>query len=154
MGQPDHKAQTRLRAGARRVPGIPYNPGMAYLNLTPELPDRLPPKSVEIRLWTRVLWLAVLDAAGHAPAVTHGDHDAAQDDAWEWIDAEGTDPGGFAWVCDRLGMDAALVRDRLQGLDHPELVRSHAVYRYRPRPLPQPPRPRRKRRRRTRTAPK
>ena len=118
---------------------------MKNRNSITDHPDPRPYQTAEKMLWRKVLWLAVLDAAGHAPAVPHGDRDGAREAAWEWIDAEGADPGGFAWVCRRLDLDLYRVRNRLEALDHEDLTRSQALY-YFHRRRAKPSRPVRRRR--------
>ncbi len=79
----------------------------------------LPPKHAtgHQRLWAAVLDNALLGLAGRGAFLngksTHEGKRGLYDEALTWLTSTLTQPGSFIFICDHLGLDADLVRDRV-----------------------------------------
>src|SRR5690348_6738573 len=69
----------------------------------------------ERQLWAEVLRLAIFDLRG--PRTERGSSSAEgateKQEALDWILANGSDPGGFKWTCEVLGIDPDRARSNL-----------------------------------------
>ena len=69
------------------------------------------------RLWAAVLDNALLGLAGRGAFLNGKSTDAGKlglyDEAVSWLNSTLTQPGSFIHICDHLGLDADLVRDRV-----------------------------------------